>query len=136
MPKRVLATVATVAVLLAVPAPALAHGIGGRQDLPVPLSFFVIGAGIALVVSFLAVSTRWREPRLQDGPEERPVKWSGVIWFYRALPWIGMAGFLLVLIGGIVDGDESRNNIAPVLVWVYFWLVIPFVAALKIFRWN
>jgi hypothetical protein len=62
---------------------------------------------------------------------------QGVRWFYRALSWIGTAGFVLVLLGGIIDGTQSRNNIAPVLVWVYFWLVIPFLGVVfgDLWRW-
>ena len=132
-----LLTVSTAAALLAIPSPALAHGIGGRQDLPVPLSYFVAGAGVALVISFVALSSRWREPRLQDGPRDQPVKWAAISWFYRALPWLGGLGFVLVLLGGIINGSASRNNVAPVLVWVDFWLLVPFAGVIfgDLWRW-
>ncbi len=137
MTRRVLATGLAVSTLLIVPAPALAHGIGGRQDLPVPLSYFIGGAGLALVISFVALSSRWREPRLQDGPHSRPLRWPGAAQFYRTLSWVGGVGFVLVVLGGIIDGTTSRNNIAPVLVWVYFWLVVPFLGVLlgDLWRW-
>jgi hypothetical protein len=32
--------------------PVLAHGIGGRQDLPIPFTFLLAGAGAAVLVSF------------------------------------------------------------------------------------
>ncbi len=137
MGRRLLATGAATVALLTIPAPALAHGIGGREDLPVPLSYFVVGAGLALVISFVALSSRWTEARLQDGPRPRPVRWQGARHFYRALAWVGTAGFVLVLTAGMIDGRTSRNNIAPVLVWVYFWLVVPFLGAFvgDLWRW-
>lgn len=39
------------------------HGIGSRQDLPLPFSFVVTGAAVAVVVSFLVLFVAWREPR-------------------------------------------------------------------------
>ena len=42
--------------------PALAHGIGGRVDLPVPRWLFVFGAATVLVVSFALLGALWREP--------------------------------------------------------------------------
>lgn len=122
--------------------PALAHGIGGRLDLPVPLSYFVIGAGIVVVGSFVAVSVLWRRPRLQGGPQSKPLgrtttlpgtlpgKPSGAFRYgFLALQAVGLAGLGLVLVGGFFDGNDSTRNVGPVLVWVYFWLVIPFFGA-------
>ena len=40
----------------------------------------------------------------------------------------GMAGLALVVLAGIANRQGDRT-ISPVLVWVYFWLVVPFVAA-------
>jgi hypothetical protein len=45
------------AVALALPATADAHGIVGRADLPIPVWLFSWAAAIALVVSFIALSS-------------------------------------------------------------------------------
>ena len=47
-------------VALALPGEALAHGIVGRADLPIPVWMFSWAAAIVLVVSFVALSTLWR----------------------------------------------------------------------------
>ena len=36
--------------------PAYAHGFGERTELPVPLGYFLIGAGLAVVLSFVFIS--------------------------------------------------------------------------------
>ena len=36
--------------------PAYAHGFGDRYDLPVPLGYFLVGAGVAVVLSFATLS--------------------------------------------------------------------------------
>jgi hypothetical protein len=107
----------------------LAHGIGGRLDLPVPVTYFIVGAGLVLVASFVALAVLWPEPRLQDGPRVEP---SRLVVPRRGLfPVLGVIGLLLVvgqlavpLLG--LETDPTRPTIAPVLVWVVFWLVVPF----------
>lgn len=110
----------------------LAHGIGGRTDLPIPLPVLLVGAGGVLVVTFLALGLIWKSPRLQDGPHyERPraaIPTSGVLGV------IGVISLLLVvaqvavpLIGA--EREAIRPTIAPVMVWVLFWLVVPFAGA-------
>jgi hypothetical protein len=110
-----------------------AHGIGGRLDLPVPVSYFIVGAGLVLVASFVALAVLWPEPRLQDGPHVEPSRLR--IRRRWPFPVLGAIGLLLV-IGQVaipllgLETDPTRPSIAPVLVWVVFWLVIPFAGVL------
>lgn len=109
-------------------APALAHGFGGRADLPVPISYFIVGAGVAIVLSFVALAALWPEPRLQGKGDERPItaRWLRVVAV--ALRAVGLIGLGLVVLTGFAS-RESARTISPVLVWVYFWLVVPFLSA-------
>jgi len=132
--RRVAAVALTTGLLVAaVPSRAVAHGIGGRLDLPVPLSFFVVAAGLALVISFLALSALWPDPRLQDGPRHRRLGWSAR-WPAAVLGVLGVAALLLV-VGQIVpplvglERVRGRPAIAPVLVFVVMWLVVPFASS-------
>jgi hypothetical protein len=121
--------VASLGLVLGFPMVASAHGIGGRLDLPVPVSYFIIGAGIVLVASFVALALLWPEPRLQDGPRHEPARL--VVRKGWALPALGLVGLLLV-IGQLIppflglEVQAGRPTIAPVLVWVVFWLIVPF----------
>ncbi len=131
--RRLAALLLLVAALLSVPSVALGHGIGGRLDLPVPLSYFVVGAGVVLVISFVALAILWPEPRLHVGPLHQPARLT--VRRGWVLPSLGLIGLFLV-IGQLVppllglETDPTRPSIAPVLVWVVFWLVIPFAGAL------
>jgi hypothetical protein len=49
------AAVAAFLVTLAAAGPVSAHGFGDRYDLPVPLSLWVAGAAIAVVLSFVVI---------------------------------------------------------------------------------
>ncbi len=112
--------------------PLVAHGIGGRLDLPVPLTFFAAGAAAVLILTFLALATLWPRPRLQDGPRLQATGRTIPLGFLNVL---GVVGLLLVIVAGISTlargGDElGTRNIGPILLWVYFWLVVPFLGAL------
>ncbi len=39
------------------------HGIASRQDLPLPFRFVVVGAALALIISFVVLIFAWRTPR-------------------------------------------------------------------------
>lgn len=108
----------------------LAHGIGGRSDLPVPLSYFIAGAVVVLVASFVALAVLWPRPRLQDGPRQRPLPANGLGRALGAiLKLVGLVALLLTITAGLYGSEESATNPAPVLVYVAFWLVIPFAGA-------
>jgi hypothetical protein len=118
--------------VLLTPGIALAHGIGGRLDLPVPVTYFIAAAGVVIVISFIALALLWPEPRLQGGPRHEPARLT--IPRRGVLPALGVIGLLLV-IGQLVVAalglttDPTRPSIAPVLIWVVFWLVVPFTGA-------
>lgn len=108
----------------------LAHGIGGRLDLPIPLLYFILAAVTVLVVTFAMLATRWHEPRLQ-GPVGREIKtpvWLPPLgWFFSVVSVLMLA---VTVLSGFLGPDDPRENPAPVLVYVGLWLVFPFLSAL------
>lgn len=111
----------------------LAHGIGQIQDLPVPRWLFFYAASLTLILSFVALGVLWKEPRLTAREAGRPL---GESW-QRFLLWPGWrillgafsAGLLLVVwLAALVGRPDAGENIAPVFVWVIFWLgLVPIV---------
>ncbi len=127
---RVAPALAAVALLVVgLPEPAAAHGIGGRTDLPVPLGFFMAGAATAIVVSFVALAYSWHQPRWQDPPATRAVRWRVPPAVFAVLRTAGLAGLGLVIVDGLIGGTGGPRHISPVLVWVVFWLVVPYLVA-------
>ncbi len=47
----------------------LAHGVGSRGDLPLPLWQFVWAAVASIVISFVALGALWKTPRLAEAAE-------------------------------------------------------------------
>src|SRR6185436_5937836 len=64
-----LRTLAIGAAIVSLATPAFAHGFGQRYDLPIPLSFYLIGTAAAVVLSFIIVAWFVREaPRSAAHP--------------------------------------------------------------------
>lgn len=112
--------------------PASAHGLGARTDLPLPLWMFAYGAAAALVISFAGLAVFWRTNRLEGGIEGRVVLepgplQTGLLTAGRAL---GMALFVLVVAAALFGDPDTAQNIAPVFVYVVFWVGVTLICAL------
>ncbi|NLT06684.1 MAG: fenitrothion hydrolase [Solirubrobacterales bacterium] len=126
MPTVWLGVLAGAAVALALPAAAEAHGITGRQDVPLPTWLFLWSAAVVLVVSFVALATLWPRPRLQ-ADSWRPLEGR----FGRAVAspvvgalcgTVGAGLFALVVVAGLRGSSNPAENIAPTFVYITFWL--------------
>ena len=120
----------------------LAHGVGSRADLPVPLELALYAAGLTVAVSFLALVVLWRRPRLVgdvggrplprlvqtvvDGPVLRPV-----------LRGLVLVATLVVLAAALFGPLTSRDNVAPYALYVTLWVgLIPASLLLgPVWRW-
>ena len=108
----------------------LAHGIGGRLDLPIPLLYFTLAAITVLVVTFAMLSTRWHEPRLQSasGREIKNTRWLRIGGGVGSA--LAVVLLVLLVLSGLLGSDDALDNPAPVMVYVGLWLVFPFLSAL------
>ncbi|HEY0239552.1 MAG TPA: hypothetical protein VGC37_12990 [Friedmanniella sp.] len=103
------------------------HGIASRHDLPLPFSFVVVGAGVALLVSFVVLGVAWKRPRFAtvggvalprltrfvDAPATRAVTRVLVLLLFA---WIGLALFA---------GRDLLTN--PVFGFVFVWMWVGLV---------
>jgi hypothetical protein len=115
-------------VALALPANALAHGIVGRADLPIPVWLFSWTAAIVLVVSFVALSTMWTRPQLQEPRLRR------LFVLPRALEWLaslaGVGLFVLVVYSGFDGAQVTQANFSVTFIYVIFWVGLPVASVL------
>ena len=106
----------------------IAHGVGGRQDLPIPFSLAVSGAAAALVVSFLVLRMAWRQPRFRGGQSGRPLplavsRAADSSWTRWALRLLGLVAAAYVTWGAVAGPDLATNPTAGV-VYVLLWIGI------------
>lgn len=104
----------------------LAHGIGGRRDLPIPFSYVLIGGALAVLVSFAALLWLWPVSRLRGAAAGRDMpRWVTATadapetrWALRVLG-LALTGFAAV---AAVFGKNDDLNPTASFVYVLFWV--------------
>ncbi|MEU6432532.1 hypothetical protein ABZ860_42060 [Microbispora sp. NPDC046973] len=105
----------------------LAHGVGGRQDLPIPFSAALTGAILALLVSFVALGALWKQPRLGDaltGARSLPAVIQTAVtapawrWVWRIAGLVAAAYFCI----GLIFGPDRADNPTAGAFYVLFWV--------------
>ena len=101
----------------------LAHSIGERYALPIPLWLFAVAGALVVLASFALVLRRSPEPApggALDVPDRVPTS-----------PWRPLPGLLSVLLTlfvavvGIVGTQETAYNVAPLFFWLFVWIAVP-----------
>ena len=104
----------------------LAHGVGGRSDLPVPLTLTLVGAGTAVLFSALALHVLWLTPRL-NGPGGWPLPARVTALLDAPATRVTAQGVTLVLtavvtVVALVGPPAVNRNLAPWVLYVTFWV--------------
>jgi hypothetical protein len=126
--RRTLAVSSALAAALALPAAASAHGLATRTDLPVPGWIFAWAAGVVLVLSFVALSTLWLQPRLEHHPSRALFTFPMLLDPLCGV--LGVAAFAGLVYSGLHGTQEPLANILPTFVYVVFWVAIPVASVL------
>src|SRR4051794_4924814 len=119
-----LATMATTIL----PDAALAHGLVGRQDLPIPRWLFAWGAAVVLVASFVGLGVLWTKPRLQKVQERATLRIPAALEVFLGV--VGLAVFALVIYAGYAGTQTATANLTPTVIYVLFWVGVPFASVL------
>ena len=117
--------------------PVLAHGFGERYDLPVPLSYFLVGAAAAVALSFLVIGLFvGRHPKEAGYPRWNliRVRWLGTILASgvpaSVLRLLSVGLFALVITAALLGSQRPVDNLSPTFVWIIWWVGMGYVAAL------
>jgi hypothetical protein len=122
------------------PAPAAAHALVARRDLPIPTWLFAWAASLVLIVSFVVLSFAWRDAKLEDG-RWRPVGERLSRWIVNPVTgWL--AGALGVFLLGVVlwtslyGENAPATNFSLTFVYVTAWLGLVVLSVLfgNVFR--
>ena len=115
---------AALAAATLLPGTAAAHGLVGKQDLPIPRWLFAWAAAVVLVVSFVALATLWPRPRLEHVAERRVLRVPAALDALCGA--LGVAAFAAVVWAGLAGAQVPTENLAPTAIYVVFWVGIPF----------
>ncbi|MGW5705370.1 hypothetical protein [Amycolatopsis japonica] len=105
----------------------LAHGLGGRSDLPVPLWLALYAGAAAVVVSFFALTVLWKKPKLRGSDAGRPLPLGLQRFVDSAFSRVASGVLGVVLFAGFLamawaGPDSSADNPAPAWFYVWFWV--------------
>jgi hypothetical protein len=110
----------------------LAHGVGGRQDLPVPFSYALAGAVVTLAATFALLGVLWQEPRYAEEAGKsvgRPLPRTlatilDAPAFRIILRVIGLVATGYVALAAVFGRDDALNP-TPYAVYILFWVGLP-----------
>lgn len=122
--RRLVVALGILSAMIAAPAPVAAHSLIGRLDSPLPLVVYLVGAGLAVALSFAFVMLRDARP----GPAQRPA--SSVVPRFVAigLRAIGLFAWTWIVAQTIVGGS-SDADVASLFLLVYGWVGVAMVSA-------
>ena len=127
------ATVLAAAALWAWADPAAAHGVGGRTDLPIPAWQLAWAASFAVAASFVALGMFWDNPRLRAAAAGRvlskPLQRACRVQA-RLVRAVGLLALGVLIYAGLAGNTNPSVNIAPVAVYIIFWVGLQIVSVL------
>jgi len=127
--RRVLAVLAVAAgIVVAVPQSAIAHGLVGREDLPIPKWLFGWAATVVLIASFVGLAVLWPKPRLENPMQRRTLSLPKILDALCGA--IGVAIFVLLVLAGFAGSQTTTNNITPTFVFAIFWVGVAVLSML------
>lgn len=131
--KKTLVVFGLIVAAVLTPTVAIAHGVQGRADTPIPLEAFFLVAAAVLVVSFVGLAFGWSKPKLANYRWRRAPRAIEAValspttlWIFRILT---LAIFLLVFAAAAVGSTSLGSNIAPLVIFVVWWIgLVPITA--------
>jgi len=132
---KLLILIAGLFVFFSVTSKVYAHGFGERYDLPMPLLYFILGAVIAVGLSFLLIGvfvTSDTSPK-HFRFEVMPASWVGRIVKSQYLYWIikclSVVLLVLILLTTLIGSNKPIYNFSPTFIWVIWWVGFGFMSA-------
>lgn len=115
------------------PAPAFAHGLVQREQLPIPQWLFAWAAAAVLVISFFALAVLWPQPRLEGDRYWRPVIGGRILAgpvVQGLCGLVGVALFVVTILAGYLGQGVALDNWAPTFILIIFWVGLVFASIL------
>jgi hypothetical protein len=134
--KRAARLGALTAITLCMPEPAVAHAFAERYDLPLPLGFYLAGAGLAVALSFLGSFLLMRPGRLPTLWLDIPVPLALASLVRGIVGTAALALLALVIVAGTIGPETPTQNFATVFVWVIWWVGFALFTALVADLWS
>jgi len=110
------------------PSTVLAHQLTERYQAPLPLIVYVVGAGLAVAMSFVFVLLRSAPPTAERPLEDAPARFVPR-WLRLLLQAIGLLAWIWI-VAQTLFGGSGEGDVASLFLWVYGWVGVALVSAL------
>ncbi len=121
--------------LLLAPGVAGAHAFGVRYDLPLPLGYFLVAAGMAVAVSFLAALIFLQRSNGSAIGMDIAIPPALASAMRGLLGTTGLVVLAVVLATALFGPIEPTRNLATVTVWILWWVGFLLFSALVAELW-
>ncbi|MSP87919.1 MAG: hypothetical protein EXQ92_03765 [Alphaproteobacteria bacterium] len=124
------------------PGQVMAHAMGERHDLPVPLAYYLVAAGAVVALTFIITALAMRAVPSAvkiDRPEParpRPVNTGPLRYAVTATQLLAVSAVVLVILAGWFGHQHPARNLAPTAVWIVWWVGLPMLAAVVGDLWG
>ena len=108
----------------------LAHTAGTLGGLPIPRWQFAAGVAAVVVLTFFVAGATWRRPVLAAHADGRDLGRVHARVLGVVLAVVGVAAYVVVVTAGLFGTEFPAANIAPIAVFITFWVGVQFVAFL------
>ena len=97
----------------------LNHGIGSVGDLPIPFDTVLNISGLVIVLTFVFLKVSWKESIFIEKEifinSKRPL-------IGKIFGWVLLS---LLIVPGLISDENANTSIAPLIIWVFFWIGVP-----------
>ena len=102
----------------------LNHGIGSVGDLPILFDTVLNISGLVIVLTFVFLKVSWKESIFIEKE----------VFINSKQPLVGkIFGWVLLsllIIPGLISDENANTSIAPLIIWVFFWIGVPVLGLL------
>jgi hypothetical protein len=109
---------------------ARAHALAQRYDLPLPLGYFLVASGAAVVMTFVILALFWRHSDESiEARNDTILRGTVPDLVVTGLQLLAVLALILLVTAGLFGNPATFKNITPVAVWVIWWVGFGFLTA-------
>ncbi|NIZ63047.1 hypothetical protein DL239_18945 [Sedimentitalea sp. CY04] len=121
---------------MAVPDASWAHAFGQRYDLPLPLGFYLAGAGLTVALTFLGSALFLRVEKHMRSAIGIRVPYQVTRFMAPLFRMLAVLALALILTVALFGPASPTQNLATIFIWVIWWVGFVLLSALVVDLWS